>query len=209
MQLTVLGATGGTGRHLVQQALDAGHEVTAVVRDPARLHLGAHPSLEVFPAALTEPGQLLAALRGRDAVLSGLGGKPPVAQRTAAVVLDAMREAGVRRLLAVSAAPVGPVPPEEGPLFRAVLNPLVRFAFRHVYADLAAMERRLRESGTEWTAVRPPRLLDWPFTGRYRTCVGGSVPRRHTVSRADLACAMLAMVEDRATFRQPVGVASA
>lgn len=209
MRITVFGATGGTGRQLVRQALDAGHEVTAVVRDPARLGVDPRPSLEVRTADLAAPEPLVSAVRGRDAVLSGLGGTPPVAQRATAVVLAAMRAAEVRRLLAVSAAPVGPVPDGEGVVFRTVLNPLVRFAFRRVYADLAVMEQRLRESGTDWTAVRPPRLLDGPLTGRYRTRVGGAVPRSHSVSRADLACAMLAMVEDRATVCQAVGVAAA
>ncbi|WP_461030887.1 NAD(P)H-binding protein, partial [Streptomyces sparsus] len=72
MRITVFGATGGTGRQLVRQALDAGHEVTAVVRDPARLGVDPRPSLEVRTADLAAPEPLVSAVRGRDAVLSGL-----------------------------------------------------------------------------------------------------------------------------------------
>ncbi|MEY9993498.1 uncharacterized protein YbjT (DUF2867 family) [Streptomyces sp. V4I8] len=112
MRITVFGATGGIGQEIVRQALDAGHEVTAVVRDPARLSLAdGHGRLEVFRADLTDPGALRAAVAGRDAVLSGLGarnrGDAGVAARVTGVVLAALEAEEVRRLLVVSAAPVG------------------------------------------------------------------------------------------------------
>lgn len=211
MRITVFGATGGTGRELVQQALKAGHQVTAVVRNPAKLTLD-DPQLEVFQSQLDDPAdaeKLVPALTGRDAVLSALGGQPPIAERGTATILRALELADVRRLVLVSAAPVVPVPPEESWLFRTVLNPLVRAAFRKNYVDLAAMERTVRVSDTDWTVVRPPRLLDKPLSGTYQRKLGGNVVGSHDISRADLAHAMLEFVEDEATVRQGVGVAAA
>ncbi|MDF3146555.1 NAD(P)H-binding protein, partial [Streptomyces sp. T21Q-yed] len=74
MKLTVFGATGGTGKEIVRQALDAGHQVTAVVRDPARFTVTGE-QLEVFRADLADPQALRPAVAGRDAVLSGLGAR--------------------------------------------------------------------------------------------------------------------------------------
>lgn len=216
MRFTVFGATGGTGRQLVQQALDAGHEVTAVVRDPARLPVRDEASvrqrLEVVTADVTDPDALVPAIAGRDAVLSALGAPSNqtagIASRGTRAILRAMKEGGVRRYLGVSAAPVGPWGEGETLLFRTVAAPLVRRALRAVYADLAVMEDVVRESGAEWTIVRPPRLTDKLANGTYQRVIGGNVQRSHTVPRADLATAMLAMVEDPATVRQGVGVAS-
>lgn len=117
MKLTVFGATGGIGRELVRQGLEAGHEVTAVVRDPARLTVtGAR--LDVVRADLTDPEVLRPAVAGRDAVLSGLGPRARkdagIAARLTRVVLAAMEAEQVRRVLAVSAGPVGPAPVDEG-----------------------------------------------------------------------------------------------
>jgi uncharacterized protein YbjT (DUF2867 family) len=103
--------------------------------------------------------------------------------------------------------PVGPVPEGERFLGRRVAYPLVRLAFRKVYDDLAAMEADIRRSGTRWTVVRPPRLTDKPLSGRYRLAFGANVPNGAFVSRADVAHAMLALVDDPRAVDQPVGVA--
>jgi hypothetical protein len=108
-----------------------------------------------------------------------------------------MQEAGVRRVVAVSAAPVGTVPspgrprppkhdPGDGFFMRHLLSPLVTAALRDLYQDLALMEDMLAGSGLEWTVVRPPRLTDGPRTGAYRTAYGRNLRRGLTVSRADV-----------------------
>ncbi|MFD0370532.1 NAD(P)-dependent oxidoreductase [Streptomyces sp. NPDC059071] len=209
MKLTVFGATGGIGQEIVRQGLAAGHEVTAVVRDPARFTVtGA--GLDVFRSDLSDPESLREAVAGRDAVLSGLGARTRadagVAARLTRSVLRAMEGAGTRRLLVVSAAPVGPVPPGQTVLDRAVL-PIINGLYKHVYADLREMEAELAASATDWTSVRPPKLTNRRLTGRYRKAVGGNPSRGRTVGRADVAHAMLAMVDDPATVKQGVGVA--
>ncbi|MEH0546215.1 NAD(P)H-binding protein [Streptomyces sp. B21-105] len=209
MRFTVFGATGGIGREVVRQALDAGHDVTAVVRDPAGLGVTGD-RLEVVRADLADPESLRRAVAGRDAVLSGLGARSRkdagVAARLTRTVVSALEAEGVRRLLVVSAAPVGPEPVADGFLDRTVRG-LVSAALKDVYADLRAMEAELARSATDWTVVRPPRLQDKPVTGRYRTVVGGFPPKGRFIGRADVAHAMLAMTENAGTVKQGVGVA--
>lgn len=210
MKLAVFGATGGTGQQVVRQALDAGHSVTAVVRDPARLSVS-HSALEVVTADVTDPEALHPALAGRDAVISALGANSRkqvgIASAGTHGILRAMETCGVRRFTAVSAMPVGPVPEGENFLFRRVITPILRAILREAYADLAVMEEEIRHSALEWTVVRPPRLLDKPLTGNYRRVMGENVPRGHEISRADLAHAMLVALDDTATTKQLMGVA--
>jgi uncharacterized protein YbjT (DUF2867 family) len=73
--------------------------------------------------------------------------------------------------------------------------------------DLAEMEDAIRRSTTQWTIVRPPKLVNKPLTGNYRTVVGGNVPRGYSISRADVAHAMLAALDEPATLNQPIGIA--
>ena len=209
MKLTVFGATGGIGREIVRQALASGHEVTAVVRDPARLAVSGE-RLVVHRADLSDPEDLRGAVAGRDAVLSGLGARTRadagVAARLTRSVLTAMEAERTRRLLVVSAAPLGPAAAGDGVLDKAALA-LINTVLKDIYADLRVMESALAASATDWTSVRPPRLTDKPLTGRYRTVVGGNPPRGRTLARADVAHAMLAMIDAPATVKQGVGVA--
>jgi putative NADH-flavin reductase len=209
MKLTVVGATGGVGREIVRQALAAGYEVTAVVRDPARLPVTGE-RLEVFRADLSDAERLRPAVAGRDAVLSGLGargrGNAGVTSRLTRTVLAAMAAAEVRRLVVVSAAPLGPVADGDGLVDRGLRAVLWR-VLGDVYGDLRRMEAELAAGAADWTVVRPPRLQDRPGTGRYRRVVGGNPPRGRFVARADVAHAMLAALGDPETVRQAVGVA--
>ncbi|GHF56173.1 NAD(P)-dependent oxidoreductase [Streptomyces griseosporeus] len=209
MKLTVFGATGGIGQEIVRQALDAGHHVTAVVRNPAGLAVRGD-TLEVVRAALDDPEAVRPAVADRDAVLSGLGARSRkdagVATRLTRTVLRAMEAEGTRRLVVVSAAPVGPAPEDDGPLDRAVRG-IVSAVLKDVYADLRAMEAEVAASATDWTVVRPPRLQNRPLTGRYRTVVGGFPPRGRFIARADVAHAMLALTTDPGAVKQGVGVA--
>jgi putative NADH-flavin reductase len=211
MKVTVFGATGRIGEQVVRQALDAGHKVTAVVRDPSRLAVS-HSALEVVAVpGLTDPEMLRPALEGSDAAISGVGPRGrkdgPVASRATRGILRAMDASGVRRLVVVSAVPVGPVPEGESFVNRRLLLPFISAVARDVYADLAAMEDEIRRSTTQWTIVRPPKLNNKPLTGKYRTCVGGNVPRGYSISRADVAHVMLEMLDDPATVKQAVGIA--
>ncbi|MFF2957566.1 NAD(P)-dependent oxidoreductase [Streptomyces sp. NPDC057963] len=210
MRITVFGATGGVGQEIVRQAVAAGHEVTAVVRDPARLPVLLSDVQVHAAAGLDDPEALREAVAGRDAVLSALGSRgrkaDGVAERLTRSVLAAMEAEGVRRLLVVSAAPIGPRPADD-PLVDRMVRKVVGAVLKEVYADLTRMEAALAGSATDWTSVRPPKLTNGPLTGKYRTEIGGSPRGGRTISRADVAHAMLALTHDPAAVKQGVGVA--
>ena len=219
MKITIFAATGGIGAHALRQAVAAGHDVTAVVRDPGRLAL----DVRSVAADLTDPdpAALESAVSGADAVLSGLGPRKlsdfgVTSQGTAAIV-RAVQAAGARRLVVVSAAPVSTVPspgrpnpprhdPGDGPVTRYLLAPLLKRVMRTHYADLAVTEDLLRDSGLDWTVVRPPRLTNRPRTGVYRTAEDRGAGL--SVSRADVADLMLAVLDRPGTVGHALGVAN-
>ncbi|MEU2902743.1 NAD(P)H-binding protein [Streptomyces globisporus] len=210
MKITVFGATGGVGQEITGQALEAGHEVTVVVRDPDLLPEALDRAALHGVVRLDDEAAVRAAVAGRDAVLSGLGARGRkangVAERLTGRIVSAMEAEGTRRLLAVSAVPVGPKAAGD-PLTDRLSLKLVRAVFADLYADLARMEAVLAAGATDWTAVRPPRLTDGPRTGVYRKVVGGTPRSSRIISRADVAHAMLALIDDPATVKQGVGIA--
>jgi putative NADH-flavin reductase len=220
MKLTIVAATGGIGQQLVTQAIVAGHDVTAVVRNPARVTANVRTVQADMRAA--DPIALESAIGGSDAVLSALGPRTRAEAGVAApgtrAVVDAMTATGVRRIVVVSAAPIGTVPspgrpnppkhdPGEGVVMRYVLTPMIQRVLRDNYADLALMEELLRDSRLDWTAIRPPRLTDTPLTGTYRTAVGRNLRRGVRVSRADVAHYMLRVLDAPETIGQAMGIA--
>jgi putative NADH-flavin reductase len=210
MRITVFGATGGTGRHVVEQALDAGHQVTAVVRDPARLGVAAADGLTVVTAQLDDRAAVGRAVEGADAVVDTLGpprtGPTTVRTDAASVIIAAMREAGVRRLVVVSAA--GAHTEGDGPFIRFAVKPVLGYILRHAFADMHAMEEIVQASGLDWTIVLPPQLTDGPRTGRVRRRVGGNVRGSYRITRADLAAAVLQAVTDDAVRGASLSVAA-
>jgi uncharacterized protein YbjT (DUF2867 family) len=225
MNLTIIAATGGVGRQLLRQALDAGHDVTAVARNPAKLPSGLPglPRLITADLASPDPQVLNIAMAGADAVLSALGphnnSDAGIAAPGTAAVVAAMQAAQVRRIVAVSASPVATTPspgrpdpprhdPGDGFLMRYVGDRIARIMFGKVYDDLARMEDLLRDSGLDWTVLRPPQLTDKPLTGTYRTATGRNVRGGWSVGRADVAHFMLAVLDQRATIGQVIGIAA-
>jgi putative NADH-flavin reductase len=223
MKLTLFAATGGIGGQILEQALAAGHEVTAVVRDPGKL-APSRNGVRVVAADLAAPDAavLESAVAGADAVLSGLGpramAKVGVAEHGTRAIVRAMEATGVRRIVVVSAAPISTVPspgrphpprqdPGEGFFMRHLLTPFARTVMRERYDDLARMEDVLRASMLDWTIFRPPRLTNGRLTGEYRTAVGRNLRRGALISRADVAHAMLAAVGHTEMFGREVGIA--
>jgi putative NADH-flavin reductase len=220
MKLTIVAATGGIGRHLLEQAIAAGHDVTAVVRSPQKVTA----PVRVIEANLAQadPATLENAVKGADAVLSGLGARTSaeagVARRGTQSIIDAMWSTDVRRIVVVSAAPIGTVPSPSRPhppkhdagdgfFMRHLGARFARTMFRTHYADLARMEDLLRDSGLDWTISRPPKLTDKPLTGQYRTADGQNIRGGFSISRADVAHQMLQCLTDESTIRHIIGVA--
>ncbi len=221
MKLTIIAATGGVGAELLEQAVAAGHDVTAVVRNPGKLSRQAY-SVTVDLAA-PDPAALESAVAGADAVLSGLGphsnADAGIAAQGTLAIVAAMKITGVRRIVAVSAAPVSTVPtpgrphppkhdPGDGFYMRHLFSHVASAMFGKVYADLARMEDILAGSGLDWTVVRPPQLTGKPLTGTYRTAYGQNVRGGWSVPRADVAHLMLAVLGRPGTIHQAIGIAS-
>jgi putative NADH-flavin reductase len=208
MRLTIFGASGQTGRLLVRSALDRGDEVTAVLRR-ATAEVDSRADVRIVPD-LGDPAAVRAALAGADAVLSAIGPRSrkdaPVAGPATRGILAA-NGAAPTRLVVISAVPVAAPPPDDSFISRRVALPLISALLRPVYDDLRDMERALRESTAVWTAFRPPRLTSGPATKTYRTRIGSGVARGFSVSRADLADAMLNSLHRPETERSVVGIA--
>lgn len=206
MRIAVFGATGGTGRHVVFQALEAGHEVTALVRDPAAFRVW-HERLEVVVGDVGEARSVWDVVRAQDAVISSLGtnrwGPTSVCGDGVGVILRAMDEHGVRRLVAVSAHGAAESR-DRSPYALAV------WALQgHKMRDKERMERLIRESSVDWTIVRPPALTEGPYTGTYRAGTGLPVRLTSRISRADLAEFLLDEAVEGAYVRETPIVTSA
>lgn len=209
-RLLVLGATGGTGAALIRQALEAGHEVSAFARDPSAIPVPHHERLRALRGDVMDAEQVSRAVAGHDAVLSALGarglGPTRVYSGGAGNILRAMKEHGVRRLIAVTAAGLCDNL-RRAFWFRLLVRPLLR----HVYSDMERMEEAVRNSDVDWTLVRPPRLTDGRLTRQYRVSVDLMPPGNYLfpgplLSREDVAHFMLSQLESDEYLRKTVVV---
>jgi putative NADH-flavin reductase len=208
MRLLILGASGGTGRLVVSQALERGDDVTAFVRKPGTLP--AHGRMrEVIGSLPADRDALAQAARGQDAVISSLGvGKSfnpnGLIASSVPVIVEAMRSANVRRIVFTSAFGVGPMW-QYAPIVPRIF---FRTLLRRIYKDKAAGDAQIVASGLDWTLVHPTLLKDGPRTGTYR--VGESLALRGspTVARADVADCLLKLVNDRATIGKRLLISS-
>src|ERR1700722_4187798 len=163
MKLTIFAATGGIGRQLLEQAVDAGHEVTAVVRHPQKLPDELSGQVHVVPGDLAapDPATLTAAVQGADGVLSGLGPRSKaetgIATRGTQAIVAAVKTAGARRIVVVSAARGGRAPPPAAQAQPAQARPgrRVRHAVPAQPADQDRARPELRRSRAD--RRHPPR----------------------------------------------------
>ena len=200
MKLTVFGATGGVGREVVTQALDASHDVRAYVRNSAKLDL-THPNLTVITGELTDREAVQRAVHGADAVISALGpsldrkatGMPLVAgTRT---IVDAMRTEGVERYIGIATPSVRD--PRDTRSLLGLIVPLMGRAFLpRAYRELLAMSRLIIDSPLDWTIARFTRPTDGARTGTVRAGYLGRDRIRASITRADIAAFLLDQTTD-------------
>src|SRR5207248_5596387 len=184
MKLFVIGATGRTGREIVQQALARGHHVTAFVRSPESMTLK-NDRLTVLTGDAMDENQLFEAMQNHDAVLSTLGPRKPfkptsLLHDSAIATARAMKRVGVKRPLILSAAAH----------FPGIPNRIVSFVLRNHMRDSLAMEEVVRNSGLDWTIARPPRLTKQDYT-TYRSREGAAPKMGFTLARKAVAAFML------------------
>lgn len=211
MKLVIFGAAGRTGQWLVQGALDAGHEVTAVARRPEAIRANG-ARLRKIRADLLDADATAAAIAGHDCILSAIGATRALGPTTifsAGIknILAGARRANVRRLIVLSSSGV------DGETrvrlhIKLFANLVIRPLLFGIYADSARMEGILEATDCDWTVVRPPRLTDGGRTTDYRRSVGEHRHLMASLSRADLADCMLNLIEDASTHRTWVEVTS-
>jgi len=187
--VAVFGAAGGTGSEIVKQAIAKGYTVTALARtecdvlDADAVRAALKPETTAVFCALGAP---------KDAPTT-------VFSQGVANIVAAMSGLRIQRFVGIAASAMY-IDSYDNPLTR-VAKPILQRIFRHPYTDMHAMEALLRQSSIDWTLVVPPKLTEGSATWRYRTALGHNVPWSFTLSRADLADCMLAIVDDPATFR--------
>ena len=205
MKIIVFGATGGTGKLMVTQALAKGHSVTAFVRRPEGLPQDPH--LRIIQGDVFDSATVADAVRGNRAVLSALGArslkKMDLLSRAIPVILEGMRQEYVTRLIVLGAAGVHrDYGKYQNALTRIGLWVAKKTILKHPFIDQAAQERLLAASDVDYTIVRAPRLIDGPFTGTYRVLPDALPPGALRISRADVADFMLQQLTDPRFHRQ-------
>jgi putative NADH-flavin reductase len=208
MRLLIIGATGGTGKQLVQQALAEGHHVTALARTPAKVETR-HARLRVLRGDVLDQASLETAMLGQDAVLSALGHmifyKPTtILSEGTHNIMRAMKSCDVRRFVCESSLGVGDSTWRLG-LFASLL--FVPLVLPFYVRDRLRQEELITRSKSEWIIVRPSVLTNGRATGRY--CHGlqvGNYLLGNRVARADVADFMLKQLRDDTYLGAAVGI---
>ncbi len=213
MQVLIIGANGGIGKQCVEQSLEAGHHVTAILRNPSKLTLK-HANLEIVRGDITEPFSFSDHYAGKDAVISAIGvsggffGDRPTTLYSdgAKNILDEMEQMGIRRVFFISASAV-----ETSPMLPFIVRLLSKYIIqkllKNMYADLLRMEQTVKLSRLDWTIVRPPQLTNKPRTGRYRIAINQFLKNGLKISRADTADYILRNLQNKDSYRSTVEIA--
>ena len=207
-RVLIVGATGGTGRRLVAQALGRGYVVTALVRDPSKLQVD-HPQLTVLRGDVLDPASVEAAVRGQDAVLCALGHRryflpTRILSDGTRNLLAAMHTHGVPRLVCETSLGIGDGAGRMGAYYTLFVVPVILPLY---FWDKTRQERLIARSNVEWVIVRPGALTNAPPRGRavHGRRVGDFL-RTVRISRADVADFMLDQLVSDAYLRTAPGV---
>lgn len=211
--ILIIGANGGIGRQTLEQALKAGHHVTAILRNPAKLPLS-HPNLNIVKGDILNPETFEKYLDNKDVVVSAIGvngglldDKPTTLYSLGNKnLLEAMKKKGTERVFFISASAI-----EISPLLPAFVRFMAKYVIqkllKHMYADLRIMEQTVRESDAAWTIIRPPRLTDKPMTGHYRIAINKFLKNCLNISRPDVAHFIINNITNDAIRQSTVEIA--
>lgn len=208
MKLLIIGATGGTGRELIKQALEAGHQLTALVRNPDRLKI-AHPNLHIVKGNVLDYAKVEEAVTGQDAVLSALGHKRFIIYTTilsegTGNIIRAMEKQQVNRFICITTLGINDSRFKLGLYYTLFLIPVIVFFY---FMDKAKQEKLIRNSNLNWTIVRPGQLTNGKFTGKYKHGENlGNYILTKMISRANVAHFMLSQLTDPSYLKKAVGV---
>ena len=198
MRIVIFGASGGTGKELVRQGVERGHQVTAFVRNPHALPTAQGNVRPVVGDAL-DPQAVSTAIEGQEAVLSALGprtlAKDPLLPESMWHILAAMKSHSVPRLVVLGAAGVWPGATRDlsagGKLIMSFLHSVM---LKQVFSEHRDMQRQIQNSTTQWTIVQPPFLSNAAGRGQYRVAADTLPSRGMRIARADVAHFMLAQL---------------
>lgn len=203
MRILVIGATGATGRQIVEQGLAQGHHVTALVRNPDKFDMQ-HNSLQVMKGDVLDPASLLT-MQEQDAVISSLGSKKiglePVTLLSEGTknLLQAMESRSVKRLICITGLGAGESKGHGGLLYDKLILPLI---LGRIYDDKDRQEAVIRQSNLDWTIIRPAVLTNDPPKGNYRVLRDLTGFTAGKISRADVAAFVLKQLTDDRYLRQ-------
>ncbi len=209
MNILIIGATGGTGRELVRQALERGHSVTALVRKPAKVKT-THERLTIIHGNVLDYHSVAAAVKNTDAVLSALGHKrwfikTSILSEGTNNIIKAMKESNVKRFVCETSLGIGDSWGKLGLYYTLFVIPLIVFFY---FLDKGKQEQIIMESNLDWIIVRPGQLTNGRKRGAYRHGPDiGSYLRTVSISRADTAEFMLKQLTDDGYLRKTPGVA--
>ncbi len=208
MKLLVVGATGGTGRKIVELALERGHDVTALVRRPERAKLPTG-SLTIIPGNVLDPESLDTAVAGQEAVLCALGhkrylGPSHILSRGTSNLVASMKKHRVNRLVCVTSLSIGDSAGKLGLYYNLFVIPFITFFY---FRDKSRQEAIVRASDLDWTIVRPGQLTNGRKRESYKHGEDlGSYILTLMISRASVADFMLKQLSDRTYLRKAVAV---
>ena len=205
MNVLVIGAAGKTGSAVVEQALTAGHQVTAFVHQ--KEGYDAPENVRVVEGDATDPATVAAAVAGQDAVLDTIGGKTPYKTTTlessvASAVIAAMQQHGARRLVVTSMMGVGESKANSSFFLRLLVATFLRGADK----DKAAMESEVKTSNLDWVILRPSILTDGSVTGNVRVFRAETGENADKMTRGDLAAFMVAQLTSDQYLHQTVSI---
>jgi len=204
MKLTIFGASGKTGVELVKQALEKDHNVTAFLRDPARLPVE-HQQMELLTGDVLTGENVANAVQGQDAVVCALGSndlkKTNIRSTGTANIIQAMKKQNVQRFIVVSAMGTG----DSWETLSAMGKLLYATLLKSSRIDHEAQETAVKESGLDWTIIRPSGLTDEPKTGVYE--IGENIPAKTSrIARADVADLILKELEHNQFMHKAVTI---
>jgi len=204
----VFGASGRTGLEVVGQALEAGNQVTVVLRHPERFPIR-HEQLRIITGDVLQPKTYENSFFGIEVVISCLGSRnrepTTVYSEGVSNILMAMQKVNVNRIICLSAGAVE-VPPKASFIMKFIIKNVLQRLFKYSYADMLIMETILGQSNQNWTVIRPPRLLNGDKTGNYRTIINDYLAGMSSLTRADLAHYIIHHLEDEKTYKSKVEI---
>ncbi len=208
-KIIVFGATGGTGKQVVAQALQAGYKVIVVVRKPETFNI-TNSHLNIIKGDVLQPDTFQNEISDVDAIISCLG--IPKVQATTLYsesmqnIINAMEKNKKDRIICISSGAID-IPPKSSFIMAFLLKNVLQRIYKPVYTDMKLMESKLKNSKLNYTIVRAPKLTDGKKTGKYKDITQQPLRKIPTISRADLADFMLKCINNPKTNKSSIEVA--